>query len=401
MSDFESLDDFGDEGPDGPQTTVVKRGGDLVPIRIDDPAMAFVAGGLEPLLVAIDAKAREEAEGLDISDKHGRKAIASLAMKVAKSKTAIDEARKNFVRDRKEELKAIDAEGKRACDFLDQLKDEIRAPLTEFESRDKARIAGLESAITSMGQLSQWDGAVPTAAMIRERLNQLTEYANREWEEFAQKAGKVAGNVKHWLHVALEKAEKHEAEQAELARLRKEAAEREQKERDERIAREAAERAQKAAEAKAKAEQEAANRNARELARAIEIDLAKAAQAKEKAEREREAAEQRAARAEESRIAAEQRAKHQAEEAKRLAEIEKQQAIAAALASRPKPVIKGVPTEEQMVEAFEPTMADKKRVEQEALDDLVEIAGFPDEGLCRDLLKAIVNGKVRHVEIVY
>jgi colicin import membrane protein len=350
MSDFESLDDFGDESFDGPQATVVKRGGDLVPIRIDDPAMAFAAGGLEPLLVAIDAKAREEVKGLDISSKANQKAIASTAAKVAKSKTAILEAKRNYTRDEKERLKIVDGEGARAEKFLDALKDEIRKPLTDWEDVQKARMAAHEAAITAMGNLQQWDGALPTSALIKDRLEKLTAYANRPWEEFADKAGKVATTVKHWLHVALEKAEKHEAEQAELAELRKKTAEREQEDRDKRIRQEAADAAVSA---------------------------------------------------ERTRVASEERAKHQAEENKRLAGIKNAPLSEPVRKPQPAPVIKGVPTEEQMAEAFEPTMADKKRIEQEALDDLVEIAGFPDKELCRDLLKAIVNGKVRHVEIVY
>ena len=54
----------------------------------------FKPGAIDPILDAIRAEVRREAACLDISTEANRKAIASLAFKVAKSKTFVDKRRR-------------------------------------------------------------------------------------------------------------------------------------------------------------------------------------------------------------------------------------------------------------------------------------------------------------------
>ena len=108
----------------------------------------FQPGTMDPVLERIKAESRARAAELDISKESDRKALASLAYQIARSKTFIEARRVELVADEKKRLAAIDAEGRRVREELDALKDEIRKPLTEYEQREKDRIARHEADIT-------------------------------------------------------------------------------------------------------------------------------------------------------------------------------------------------------------------------------------------------------------
>lgn len=78
---------------------------------------------------------RQEVSGHvpDLGTVKGRKAIASLSAKVSKSKVLLDGLGKDLVSDIKQQAKVIDAARKTARDSLDELRDETRKPLTEWE----------------------------------------------------------------------------------------------------------------------------------------------------------------------------------------------------------------------------------------------------------------------------
>lgn len=261
-------------------------------------------GGLEPYLGQI--KAAVTGIVPDLSTKKGRDAIASLAYKVSKSKTYLDGVGKELVDEYKEIPKKIDAARKQARDFLDQLRDEVRRPLTEWEEAEKARKAKHEHGIEHMKALAAFLEQADSAT-IKAQMAELEEIVvGEDWEEFEAEAHRVKSASLDTLRAALAKRQQYEAEQAELARLRAEAAAREQQEREERIAREAAERA------------------AREAREAAERQVREAQEAAQRAELERQQAEQRAAQAAEAerqRIAAEQR---EAEEAARRREADRE-----------------------------------------------------------------------------
>jgi hypothetical protein len=88
----------------------------LVNVEAMTAVEIFRPGAIDPLLGAIKEEVRQQASKLDISTEPNRKAIASLAFKVAKSKTFIDGQRKSLVADEKKRLAAIDAEGRRIWD---------------------------------------------------------------------------------------------------------------------------------------------------------------------------------------------------------------------------------------------------------------------------------------------
>jgi len=246
--------------------------------------------GLDPYLAKI--KAEVDSFVPDVSTKKGRDAIASIAHKVARSKTALDNIGKDLVAELKDVPKKIDAERKRMRDLLDQWKDEVRRPLTEWEEAEEARVAGLEARVQHLRDFVNVDGL--QAAGIQVAINNLEAIVvGADFAEYEAAAHRAKTASLDALRSSLAAREKYEAEQAELARLREEAAAREQKEREERIAREAAERAQREAEAKARAEREAVIRREQEAKAAAERRELELRLAAEKAEREKAEAVQR------------------------------------------------------------------------------------------------------------
>lgn len=283
------------------------------------------ANGLDPFL----AKIREEIDGFtpDVSTRKGREAIASIAYKVARSKTALDNVGKELVAELKEVPKKIDAERKRMRDLLDSWQDEVRRPLTEWEEAEKARVERIQTQVSRLGDT---DVAGMSAADIKESISNLDAHViDARYEEFEPEAHRVKAASLVTLREALAVREKYEAEQAELAELRRKQAEQEQKEREARIAQEAAEKAQREAEAKAQAERDAAAQRERELElqaeRAKRAEL-EAQQRAEQAERDAQARAEQAAAAERQRQADEQ-ARIEAEARAREADKEHRAAI--------------------------------------------------------------------------
>ena len=253
------------------------------------------ANGLDPFL----AKIREEIDGFtpDVTTRKGREAIASIAYKVARSKTALDNVGKDLVAELKEVPKKIDAERKRMRDLLEAWQDEVRRPLTEWEAAEEARKAKHQSGIDQINLRLECRDLY--AEELKSNIAWLEGMAiGAEWEEYETEAARSKEKALVALRDALVAREKQEAEQAELERLRAEAAAREQKEREERIAREAAEAERLAAERRAQEERDATARREAEAKAAAERRELELKLAAERAEREALEAKQRAEQAE-------------------------------------------------------------------------------------------------------
>ena len=214
----------------------------------------------DPLIELIEKEARSLVP--DVTTKKGRDAIASMAHKVARSKTYIDNAGKDLVAELKALPKQIDESRRVVRERLDALKDEVRRPLTEWEA-EQERIKAEEA----------------MNAMHAEALEMNIKFD----QELAAKF-----EADHEMALLMDKdIDRERADKAAEA-------ERQRIAREEEIKRQAEEKAKREAEEKHRAEMEAsARREAEERA------------AKERAERERIEAQQRAER---DRIAAEQKA---------------------------------------------------------------------------------------------
>lgn len=259
---------------------------DLVVIEKQNAMAVFTSKEqLDPIIEAIEKEARTLVP--DLTTKKGRDAIASMAHKVARSKTYIDNAGKDLVAELKALPKQIDESRRIVRERLDALKYEVRRPLTEWEA-EQERIKAEEA----------------MNAMHAEAL----EMNIRFDQELAAKF-----EADHEMALLMNKD--FDRDREEQRRL----AEQAQRERDERLKQEAAEQARCDAEAKHKAEIEAAaRREAEEKARA-ELAERQRVEAEQRAAREKQEAEARAEREKAAAVEAERLKAKQAEDA-RLAE---------------------------------------------------------------------------------
>jgi colicin import membrane protein len=88
----------------------------------------FVQGGVETILSKLETEVR--AVKRDISSAKGRKEIKSLAFKVARSKTALDEMGKDLNESKRAEINRVDAERRIIRERCDALKEEVLSDLT-------------------------------------------------------------------------------------------------------------------------------------------------------------------------------------------------------------------------------------------------------------------------------
>ncbi|HCM7359867.1 TPA: hypothetical protein N3288_002325 [Klebsiella aerogenes] len=328
----------------------------IIEIAPDMAPIIYVENGLDKFLEQIREGVKEVP---DLSTDKGRKRIASLAAQVSRSKTAVEKPGRDYLKRLKEQPKVVEAELRRFVIECDQLRDEVRRPLTEWEDAEKARTEALQQRLVELRALAEVIDAAGNylpSADIQERIQEAKSVAlDDSWQERAAEAGVAKDSTIQQLEASLSVAKKREHEAAELERLRKEAEDKARLEREETIRREAAEQAKSDAEAKAQAEIDAAARRE-----------AEAKAAAEKAEQEKNAA-----------IAAERRRQEEAE-AVRLAE---QKRIADEEARR---------------------AADKEHrraINRQAISDLIE-SGLSQE-MAEKALIAIASGKVSAISIKY
>lgn len=331
--------------------------------------------GLEPYLQQI--RAEIDSFVPDISTRKGREAIASIAYKVARSKTALDNVGKELVAELKEVPKKIDAERKRMRDLLDSWQDEVRRPLTEWEEAEKARVEKHGMAIDWLRNRDDGVADMSSTAILQRIAETESVEVGEAWEEFEAEAHRVKSASLSTLREALAKRQQYEAEQAELERLRAEAAAREQMEREERIAREAAEAERLAAERRAQEERDAATRREAEAKAAAERRELELKLAAERAEREALEARQRA------------------EQAEREAQA---RADAAAAAERQRQANEQARIEREAA-AREADKAHKKAINNEALAAFIA-GGMPEE-CAKQAITLIAQRKIPHISISY
>lgn len=129
---------------------------DLIVLEQLTPATVFKEGGGDPVIEQI--KQEVLSVDRDISTEEGRKNVASLAYKVARSKTLLDEMGKTFAADLKKQTKAIDNERARIWDALEALQKQVRQPLTEFEDAETSRIQEHEGTLLKIESSAIFDG---------------------------------------------------------------------------------------------------------------------------------------------------------------------------------------------------------------------------------------------------
>ncbi|WP_193139607.1 hypothetical protein [Enterobacter asburiae] len=210
---------------------------DLVVIEKQNAMAVFTTKEqLDPIIEAIEKEARSLVP--DVSTRKGRDAIASMAHKVARSKTYIDNAGKDLVAELKALPKQIDESRRIVRERLDALKDEVRRPLTEWEAeQDRIKAEEAMNALHAealvmnesidLQRAIQFEADHEMALLMnkdidrdREEQRRLAEQAQRERDErLKQEAAEQARRDAEAKHKAEIEAERLKAKQAEDARL--------------------------------------------------------------------------------------------------------------------------------------------------------------------------------------
>jgi len=324
---------------------MVETGTELVTQEALTPAIVFAPGGVDPLLAEIASKARSHCA--DVSTAKGRKEIASIAHKVARSKTLLDGMGKDLVAEWKAKASAVDEERRKIRTFLDELKDEVRRPLTEYEDSEKTRVDNIRATIEQINDAAFAEG---DSSALRDALNNARSIVIDEdiFAEFQAEAALAKERCINRLTDSLAAAEAREAEERRIA--------------EEAAAAEAARREKEEADAKARAERAAA----------------------EEAERRRK---WEAEAAERERVAAE-KAKHEAEraaiEAQRKADEEKERARQAA----------------ELAEARRVANQEHRRTVNREAMTAIQATGVTEDQ-AKAIVLAIINGDVPHVTLAY
>ncbi|HBM3155026.1 TPA: hypothetical protein LVL83_000356 [Klebsiella michiganensis] len=291
---------------------------DLVVIEKKNAMAVFTNNDqLDPLIEAIEKEARSLVP--DVTTKKGRDAIASMAHKVARSKTYIDNAGKDLVAELKALPKQIDESRRVVRERLDALKDEVRRPLTEWEA-EQARIAAEKAAEEERQRIEAEQKAALEALRKQVELDHemallMNDAFDREQAE--KKAEAERQRIAREEEIKRQAEEKAKREAAEKAQREIDAAA--AREREAILAKERAERERIEAQQRAEREQrEADERAEREKQAAVEAERRKA---QEEADRIRREAEQR----EQARLAEEKRKAD--EQARREADVKHRKAV--------------------------------------------------------------------------
>lgn len=315
----------------------------VIDIKPESYPTLYVTNGLNKYLNQIRQAVNEVP---DVSTAKGRARIASLAAGASRSKTAIEKPGREYLRHLKEQPKIIEAELRRFVIECDEIRDETRRPLTEWEAE-------------------------------QDRLKQEAE-AKKKAEQLAAEI-EVAHEMALLMNEAFDRAQADK--KAEDERL--------QKERDDRIAAEAAAKVKRDADLAAQQEREASARREAELKlQAEQAERDRVALAL-KAEQDKKDAIAKAEREKQDAIAAEKlKAQQEAERVQREAKQKKDARLAEE---------KRVADEAAARAANE---AHRKTVGTAVVNGLIEHAGLTREQAIATL-KALINNQIPHTNIHY
>lgn len=340
----------------------------IADVSEDQWPSVYVKDGLRPFIEQVKAAVMGEAP--DLSTDKGRKRIASLAAKVSKSKAAIEKPGRDYLRKLKEMPKTVEAELREFVKEMDQLRDEVRQPLTEFEQAEKARIAKHEAVLDWLGLMGSVADQSSSAEIAAHLASIEDVEINESLDEYEAEAHRAKAKSVESVKDALAAMQNVEAERAELESLRKAQAEQARKD-----------------------EIAAAEKSASALARqhAIEESVAKERASKaeqDRIERDHQIAIERAQREKAEAEAAGLREKEQAELRQRQA-VEAERAKIASEQAR----------QQADQEAREKDRDNKARIHNDILADLFD-GGFTEDQ-AKTVITLIAKNKVRHTKINY
>lgn len=204
---------------------------------MEAPSNIAVLVETTPVIVLQDIKKRDAlfahiqqeiaAFEYDLTTDKGRKAVGSLAYKVARTKTAIDDAGKALIEDAQKLVRSTNEERKAVRDKLDALRDQARKPLDDWENAEKARIDRCNALTIQLKQDAQvsFDDTSDTVGQRLAVLGDMVVDRDQLGDFFDIVTDAHSAAVKT-LTDAKARILREEADRAELQRLRDEAAER-------------------------------------------------------------------------------------------------------------------------------------------------------------------------------
>ena len=351
---------------------------------------------LTPVTIVTDAKKAEElfthieqqiAEFVpDLTTDTGRRAIASLAFKVSKTKTAITAAAEELIEEERKKVAATVTERKRIEEKLDALRDLARKPLTEWEQAeaDRQRHFDQVKAGIASAQIVQ---PTDTVATLRQELENLADdnFAVSVYgEERVETLKVLAAQAREVLESAIARMEQQEKDRLELEQLRAERAE---------TARQRAE----AAEAARIAEEEAAaaQRAADEAQRIADEERIAQEQAAENARLEAEAEQRRIEAAQEAAQLEERRRADQALEDQRKAHQAELDRIAAEQAEKDR-----LAQEEAAANAARAADQENRRKRKTDAKNAFMACGA-DEQTAKNIVLSIIAGEIPNVTLEF
>lgn len=332
----------------------------------------------------------------DVTTNVGREAIASLAYKISRTKTGLNDAAAALTADQKAIIDVVNKERREMRDELDALRDRARAPLNEWEAEEKERKALVEATVFGLANIKTHPAFGKTAIecnseQLASIINKLasTKYQPSVYLDRLEEVQALHGEAIASIEVLYSNAKVQEAQQAELEELRALKQQREEEDRlraEEEAAAEAEKKRIEQAridEENRKAEAERLEREAKERAdrqaqEAIDVANQRAKDAEELAERQ-------AQEAEDDKIRIEKEAKERAEFA---AKEERNRQARIAETAR-------LQDEERAAD-----LKHRRKINKAALAAILKVSEVSeDQG--KMIVQAISKGHVPHISIKY
>lgn len=325
----------------------------------------------------------------DLTTDKGRKEIASLAYKIARTKTGLEAAAKNLTDDQREIIDAVNSERSAMKERLDKLRDAARKPLTDWEAAEAERQRVIDEGLATLRDIGRVDSlSDPDTIMTAIEVSKDT-FNSIDWRDDEATAESLLETSINKFNADLTASRQRIADARELELLR----EKQRKEAEAQAEREAAEAAERDRQAEIEREQKRV-----EEARA---QAAAEAEARIQAEKTaREEAEKAAIKAEEDRKADAQRAEDaRIAEAKR-AEEERAAAVLKAQEEERARLKRIADEEAEAAAKREADLAHRKKINNAVLIAIVKASDVSDDQ-AKMIIQAIAKREIPHVSISY
>lgn len=201
--------------------------------RISNPALAFASDeSVDDLVKYVREQALAQSLDVDASTSAGRRSLVSIAARVAKSKVYLKSQATDVVKAMKERIAMVNGRADRMVEELEDLRDKIRQPVTDWENAEAARVKACQDKLTEIRSIASqvvsridWFNA---ATEIDQADKLLGTLRNHDWQEFAEDAQvaiKAADEAIAAARDGLERRQKEAAEKEEMKRQLAEAQE--------------------------------------------------------------------------------------------------------------------------------------------------------------------------------